>query len=182
MDTKTVAKKIECRVSLRALAATDAKEFLTLTRNSRCLHHPWIHPPLTQADFNTYLKKLNQKNHESFVVCVKTTGAIAGVINLNNIARSYMLSASLGYYAGLPFAGAGYMQEGLQLVIQQAFHQLRLHKLEAYAQATNFNSLRLLKRNGFVRKALAPSFLFIDGAWRDHERWILVNHRKGQSS
>ena len=103
--------------------------------------------------------------------------AITGVVNINNIIRGSFLSASLGYYAGAPYAGQGLMREGLQLVKHYAFSTLGLHRLEANIQPKNERSIELVKRCGFEKEGLSRNFLFIDDAWREHERWTAVHSR-----
>ena len=105
------------------------------------------------------------------------------MINLNEIVRGAFQSAYLGYYIGTPYAGQGYMMEALKLVIEYAFNELRLHRLEANIQPQNAASLALVKRCGFRKEGFSPRYLKIDGDWRDHERWaILVDSasRKGE--
>ncbi len=102
---------------------------------------------------------------------------IVGVINLNNIVRGSFLNASLGYYAGLPYAGQGYMTSGLKAAVRFAFDGLGLHRLEANIQPNNAPSINLVKRCGFVNEGFSPNFLYIAGAWRDHERWAIHQHR-----
>ena len=169
----------EPRTYLRQIKQNDRKEFLDLMRDSRSLHHPWIAPPNTVTLFDQYIARLRQDDHEGFVVCSRNDDRIAGVINLNNIVRGSFLSASLGYYVGAPFAGRGFMLEGLQQLVRHAFDNLHLHRLEANIQPSNIRSIQLVKRCGFSREGLSPSFLFIAGAWRDHERWSLVHDRQG---
>jgi [ribosomal protein S5]-alanine N-acetyltransferase len=66
------------------------------------------------------------------------------------------------------------MSEGLGLVLRLAFGELRLHGLEANIQPANQASLALVRRQGFRREGYSPDMLFIDGAWRDHERWAIT--------
>ncbi len=63
--------------------------------------------------------------------------AILGFFNLSQIARGLLQSAYLGYAVGKPFAGQGYMREGIELVLRRAFTDLRLHRVEANIQPGN---------------------------------------------
>ncbi|GHJ34182.1 hypothetical protein TPA0910_86150 [Streptomyces hygroscopicus subsp. sporocinereus] len=64
------------------------------------------------------------------------------------------------------------MTEGLGLLIQHAFGELGLHRPEANIQPDNTPSLALVKRLGFEREGYSTAFQFINGEWRDHERWV----------
>jgi ribosomal-protein-alanine N-acetyltransferase len=165
-------------VYLRTPALDDAAEFLDLMLRSRSLHHPWIQPPVTEAGFRAYLSRMARADHEGFLVCRRDDHAIAGVINVNNIVHGAFLSASLGYYSVEARAARGFMTEGLQQVIRVAFELLGLHRLEANIQPGNARSIGLVRRLGFRREGFSPAYLYIDGAWRDHERWALVDGRE----
>jgi ribosomal-protein-alanine N-acetyltransferase len=49
-----------------------------------------------------------------------------------------------------------------------------LHRLEASIQPANQASPRLVGRLGFRKEGYSPAMLFIDGDWRDHERWAIT--------
>ena len=174
MDTN---KQGSLRTYLRPVIAADRVEFLALMRRSASLHHPWISPPLTDLSFNAYLARTQRDDHEGMLVCRSADDAIVGVINLNTIVRGSFLSASLGYYVGAPFAGQGLMREGLELIKTFAFNELGLHRLEANIQPENHRSIALVKQCGFEPEGLCRDYLFIDGRWRDHERWAVVHDR-----
>ncbi|MEV0399953.1 GNAT family N-acetyltransferase [Actinoallomurus sp. NPDC050550] len=163
------------RVTLRPLAGSDQSEFLDLVSVSDDLHRPWMSLPSTPQQFQAYAARYEQPGEESLLVCVRGTGAIAGMVNINSIIRGRLQSGALAYAAFAPTAGQGYLTEGLDLVVRYAFEQLRLHRLEAQIQPDNHASIRLVRRVGFRHEGNSPEFLFIDGAWRDHERWAITN-------
>ncbi|MCZ6617057.1 MAG: GNAT family protein [Gammaproteobacteria bacterium] len=169
------------RVHLRNISRQDRREFLSLMQKSRHLHDPWITPPLTPAIFDRYVARAQSDDHESLLICLNGTQAIVGVVNINNIVRGSFLSASLGYYIGAPYAGMGYMHEGLEIVKQTAFEESGLHRLEANIQPANTRSIRLVKQCGFHKEGVSKDFLFIAGAWRDHERWVIIHQRDAMS-
>ena len=86
-------------------------------------------PPLHYSSY--YLQRIRRNDHEGFAIYRSVDDAIVGVINVNNIVRGSFLSASLGYYVGAEFHGQGYMQAGLQRLIEYAFNTMGLHRLEA---------------------------------------------------
>ena len=66
------------------------------------------------------------------------------------------------------------MTEALGLVLDYAFRQLRLHRLEANIQPENAASIALVERLGFHREGYSPRYLKLGGRWRDHQRWAIV--------
>jgi ribosomal-protein-alanine N-acetyltransferase len=74
----------------------------------------------------------------------------------------------------VPYAAQGYMQEALTLVMEIAFCQLGLHRLEANIQPGNSASIALAKRCGFQKEGFSPRYLKINGDWKDHERWAIL--------
>ena len=162
---------------VRRVASADRSEFVALMQRSRGFHDPWITPPTTATLFRQYLARTARTDHEGFLVCDMTTDAIVGVVNINNIVRGSFLSASLGYYVGACYAGQGFMTQGLTRVLRIAFDELHLHRLEANIQPDNEPSKRLVMRCGFTYEGLSPAFLYINGAWRDHERWVAIDPR-----
>ncbi len=167
------------RVSLRPPTAGDREEFVALARASVGLHHPWYAMPTTREDYQAYLARYSQPGTEGFLVCLRSGGALAGIVTIDSIIRGRFQSASLSYAAFAPAAGRGYMSEGLALVLRHAFQELRLHRLEANIQPANHASLRLIRRLGFSQEGYSPGMLFIDGAWRDHERWAITREMTG---
>jgi [ribosomal protein S5]-alanine N-acetyltransferase len=163
------------RVFLRRVTAGDEAEFIRLARESTDLHHPWMELPVTPEKFAARMDRFSgAAAGVSLAVCELGSGAMVGGINVNNIVYGRFRNAALGYWAFAGTAGRGYLSEGLRLVIRYAFGELGLHRLEANVQPGNEASIRLVKRNGFRYEGTSPDYLFIDGAWRDHERWAIT--------
>jgi ribosomal-protein-alanine N-acetyltransferase len=167
------------RVTLRPPTGHDQTEFLGLVHASTQLHHPWISLAATPPEFQAYLRRYRLPGEESLLICLRSTGVIAGVVNINSIIRGRFQSGSLSYAAFAPAAGHGYMTEGLALAVRYAFEQLRLHRLEANIQPGNHASIGLVRQLGFRNEGYTPEMLFIDGAWRDHERWAITSAMAG---
>lgn len=163
------------RVAIRPFTPEDGPEFTARARESKDLHRPWLFPPDTAEAYADYAGRLiEDPARAGFLVCERETGAIAGFININNIVRGGFQCGALGYGAFAHAAGRGLMREGLDLVIGYAFGPLGLHRLEINVQPGNAASIALARGAGFRLEGFAPDMIFIDGAWRDHERWALT--------
>ena len=163
------------RVYLEAASRVREAEFLQRVKASQRLHRPWLLAPNTSELFRDLVSRSRKPTQESFFVCLIETGELVGVINLNEIVRGLFQSAYLGYYAFQPFAGEGYMTEGMTLVLDQAFGPLGLNRLEANVQPRNKRSSRLISRLGFRLEGFSPRYLKIGGRWCDHERWAVLS-------
>ena len=151
----------------------DQDAFIDAMRRSRELHHPWIAMPETPAAYATYVQRNADPAMERFLACRRKDGAIVGFLNLGEIIRGKLQQAFVGYGAVAGFGGQGYMTEAMDLVLEQAFGRLGLHRVEANIQPGNAASIALARRAGFEREGFSPEYLMVDGAWRDHERWAI---------
>ena len=162
------------RVYIFAPSRDCADEFIAFTSANEDFHQPWVFPATDAATYRGYLERLEDGRAQGFVVARVADEAIMGVVNVNDIIRGGFSSALLGYYGSAAYARRGYMTEGLGLVLDQAFDEIGLHRIEANVQPGNANSLALIARLGFRKEGFSPRFLQIDGAWRDHERWAIL--------
>jgi len=163
------------RVMLTELTAADREPFLEMVRESRELHRPWAFPPERGEQFDELLARAGRDD----VLCLLVRPlddprAIAGVFTISQIVRGLFQSAYLGYYASAAYAGRGYMREGLAMVLDRAFGDLGLHRLEANIQPGNAASIALARGAGFRLEGFSPRYLLIGGQWRDHERYAIT--------
>ena len=165
----------QIRVRLEPPSLGREREFLAAVRRSRALHRRRATPPVTAAAYRAYVHRLRKPTHQGHFVVLRSSGALVGVINLNEIVRGSFRSAYLGYYGFRPHVGHGYMSAGVRLALRRAFGELRLHRVEANIQPDNTASLALVRRLGFRREGFSPRYLKIAGRWQDHERWALLS-------
>ncbi|HTU84853.1 MAG TPA: GNAT family protein [Solirubrobacteraceae bacterium] len=162
------------RVYLRTPQHTDRAEFISLMRASRSFHRPWASAPTDDEAFDAYLADSRRPDFEAMLICRRADRAILGFFNLSHITRGSLQSAYLGYAVASIHAHQGYMREGIELVLRDAFLTLRLHRIEANIQPGNQASIALARGAGFSREGFSPRYLKIGGRWRDHERWAIL--------
>ena len=102
---------------------------------------------------------------------------IIGRINYTQIARGPFQSCVLGYAIDAAFESRGLMHEALAATTSHVFDAMQLHRIQASHLPENARSARLLDRLGFCPEGVAPQYLFIDGAWRDHVVTALINEK-----
>ena len=147
--------------------------WLAAVARSKELHHPWVSPASSPWQFSQRLKRYRGGNNIS-LLAVDENNELVSCINLNEIVRGAFQSAYVGYFAFEPHAGKGLMQKAMKLVIDYAFNELNLHRLEANIQPSNTRSINLIKSLGFRHEGFSPRYLKIEGDWRDHERFAIT--------
>ena len=171
------------RVVLRAPQMSDYPAWAELRSASQDFLIPWepLWAPdeLSRASFRRrirhYLRDMrDDMGYALFVYDARST-ALVGGITLCNVRRGVTQSCTLGYWVGAAHARQGYMTAAVRAVIPFVFDSLELHRLEAACLPTNTASMRLLERVGFKREGLARRYLRINGDWRDHVLYALLD-------
>lgn len=162
-------------VALAPVRKADAQELIRANLANRAYHHPWARPFVDQAGFDTWLAKTVSGPNVGLIARETTSGAIVGVVSLNEIIGGLFQNAYLGFYGMSAFGGRGLMTDAVRQATRYAFDDLGLHRLEANIQPGNSRSIGLVRRLGFRMEGFSPDYLFISGEWRDHERWSLLS-------
>ena len=163
---------------IRPVTVGDAAELAALLVENREYLAPW--DPIRDESYYTedgqrqILTDLLRAG-SSIPYAIVRDGRIAGRVNLNNIVRGPFLSASLGYWVAESAAGRGLASAAVAAVVEAAFTEHGLHRVEAGTLTHNVRSQRVLERNGFTRFGLAPRYLRIAGEWQDHVLFQRLN-------
>jgi len=169
------------RVVLRPLAANDFRswsevrqrnaDWLTVWEPSRPTHQS---DPVT--DRGAFMARCQQRDRDRSAGSAYQFGLfiddrVAGEVNLNNVIRGAMQSATIGYWIDQRHAGHSYTAEGVVVVMQFAFEQLQLHRIEICIVPRNTRSRRIMEKLEVREEGLAERYLEINGTWEDHLRY-----------
>ena len=155
------------RVFLRPPKRRDALKWQKLRMSSKSFLVPW--EPSWNASSCT-------RRAYSFLIFKTDDKTLLGGINVGNVRRGVAQSASLGYWIGVKYARNGYMKEALRLLIPSLFVDLRLNRIEAATLEENTASKNLLKKIGFKKEGVLRKYLKINGTWRDHVLYGLLEN------
>ena len=94
---------------------------------------------------------------------------VIGSLHFSQVSRGAFQSAMLGYALDEAHVGQGLMSEAIAAGLEEMFSpRVNLHRVQAAYRPENLRSGRVLERLGFRQEGVAPHYLYIDGAWRDH--------------
>lgn len=169
-------------VWLRGPQISDHTEWAALREVSREFLTPWeptwSADELTKASFRRRIRRYQRETREDraypFFIFRETDNALVGGCTLSNVNRGVQQFCTLGYWAGAPFAGQGYVTKAVRALIPYVFEELKLHRLQAACMPENERSKAVLRRCGFREEGYARGLLRINGVWRDHVQFAIL--------
>lgn len=164
------------RIYLRPPRDEDWAQWAELRAASRNFLVPWeptwTKDSLTHAAFRRRLRQnaieWREDSGYGFLIFRRHNDEFLGGITLSNLRRGIVMSANLGYWIGKAHASQGFMSEAVGCILDFAFTDLRLHRVEAACVPENEASKKVLLKCGFTQEGYARRYLRINGEWRDH--------------
>lgn len=163
-------------IYLRPLEVSDAEALLALELRNKDLFIKTA--PTQREDFYTldaqleYIKKAIQRQENEqrygFGIFLKENDLLIGSIMLADIMRGPLQSCIMGYSLDQQYNGRGYTSEAVRLVVDFAFNELKLFRIEAGVMPSNIGSIRVLEKAGFTKEGLNRKKLEINGKREDH--------------
>lgn len=101
-----------------------------------------------------------------WAICQAPGGEVIGKCCLFNLHESNH-RAEVGYLLNRRCWGRGFISEAVHCMIDYAFDQLNLHRLEADTDPENLGSLRVLEKLGFKPEGYFRERWLIGGQWLD---------------
>jgi len=163
------------RLRLEPYAPQHAQEILDYYSRNRPHLDPW--EPARAASFYTLDYQRNECEQAEaanrrgefvrFAAFAKDGGALVALVNLWNIRRGVIHSATIGYSVDAAHEGRGYATEAAGAAVDHGSGALNLHRVETSYHPTNERSGRVLRKLGFTVEGYARDYLYMRGAWRD---------------
>lgn len=103
---------------------------------------------------------------------------LIGRVRISNVIYGVFRNAFIGYSIDEKEQGKGYMKQAVKLACGYAFEFMELHRMEASTLVDNIKSQRVLLSCGFKEVGVSEKYLLINGKWRDHMNFALINERR----
>jgi ribosomal-protein-alanine N-acetyltransferase len=147
-------------VVLRSLRLSDAPSLFQHAREPGIRRHlEWSLPREVEETEEFITRALREAaveppRHRHFAIALDESGEAIGVTSLHEIDLIHR-RATIGSWIGRPHWGKGLMREAKALILQFAFDELQLERVQAWVVIDNQRSLSNLESCGFRREGVA---------------------------
>lgn len=165
-------------MEIRILTDNDAEElFKLIDKNRQYLRRwlPWLDTNKTVDDSREFISQIavSQEKQIAFHTSIRNEGVIAGMIGIQNI-DWLNRKAAIGYWIGEEFQGKGLVTAACSSIIEFAFLELELNRLEMYCATGNHKSRKVPERLGFRLEGVLKQSEWLYDHYVDHVLYALV--------
>lgn len=178
---------LEPQIVLRPLTRRDRRAWVELRSQNAFWLRPW---DATRPDgsaprvrFQEFVRTLNAdaRAGRSRPFAIEVDGRLVGSLTLSSIIYGALRSASVGYWLAHAATGRGTMTRSIARLLDYAFEDLGLHRVEICVRPENTASLAVVARLGLRAEGRRERFLHIDGQWRDHLAFAVTAEERGST-
>lgn len=175
------------RVNIRFFTTEDVEELLNLQLRNRAIfeeisigREESYYTLEGQTELITrYIQEKEHEKRYSFGIFLNKTGELIGDISLVEIMLGSTQKWILGYVMDQSHHGKGYMTEAIGLVLEYAFKETGIKRIEAGAKPDNIGSIRVLLKAGFQKVEEATQHkVLINGKEEDHMMFYKVEQKE----
>jgi ribosomal-protein-alanine N-acetyltransferase len=167
-------------IGLRPIKQRDAREWRAVRARNADWLRPWEAttpdpsrevPPTYGVMVRRLRAEASQGRVMPFVITYRDR--LVGQLTVGSITWGSLRGAHIGYWIDREFAGRGITTTAVALATDHCF-SIGLHRIEVNIRPENVASRRVAEKLGFRPEGLRPSYLHIDGDWRDHLAFALT--------
>ena len=158
------------RLRLRPLRLEDAANVFAFASDPEIARLGMWPPSLSleesRAEIQEILKGYQAGSQWTWAIEQKQDQTLIGQCDLLKYRREHR-NAEIGYALARPAWGKGYATEALHALVNFAFNEMALHRLEAIVLPFNASSIRVLEKLGMQREGTKREAYFVDGQFMD---------------
>ena len=165
------ARRINEEIELRLLEEHHVEEFYAWQMRNREHLREWLDWPLddkyTIEECRGFIKRRLKGFAEGngFEAGIWHRGELVGEVSIDRIDRTNKV-AEMGYSLGADFQGRGIVTASMRALIDYAFDELKLHRVELRCAAENLKSRAVAERLGFIEEGELRE------SWLIHGRFV----------
>jgi RimJ/RimL family protein N-acetyltransferase len=118
-------------------------------------------------------QQVNPRRSYTFRITLFQTDQFIGLIALN-LGKPHFKIAEVWYKLHSAYWNNGYTTEALLKLLQFAFREVKLHRVEAGCAVENIASIKVLEKVGMTREGRKRKVLPIRGAWIDNYFYAIL--------
>lgn len=160
------------RILIIGLTAEDKKEVFEIVKHKAVAkNNPWSSPKTVET-FDFSWGESQAYKHAELSFRLKDTGQIIGSGGLYIDEDNH--KARLGYILHPEFWNKGYMTEIVGKLLEIAFIDLELHRVEATVYSGNIGSTRVLEKNGLQYEGRQRDVQYVKGKYISLDLYGLI--------
>lgn len=161
---------VDSKISVRLIDRSDAVEFYNLIDSNRAHLKTWLtwtglmsSTSVAERYIESRIKLAADKGGFCFTILYE--GKIVGIVHLVDI-DSTNKKGMIGYWIAEKYTRLGIVTKSVNAVIELAFNEMKLHRIEIRCATGNIASSAIPKKLGFKHEGVIR-----DGEWL-HERFV----------
>lgn len=164
--------EIEPGLALKPLELRDTEQLYQVIIDSRehlRVFLPFVDHTKTSEDTKKFVNNAVRDNaiEKSFVSVIMVDDQVAGLVGMNQINWENK-NAELGYWLGSSFTRRGIMTKATRAIIDYAFNELNLNRVEIRAAFSNKASRGVAEKLNFVQEGIIRDAEWINDRFVDH--------------
>ena len=165
------------RLLLRRLGPEDAEAVFAYASDQEVTKYMSWPTHRTVADslafIHSTLDRYQRDEAGDWGIILRATGNLIGTLGFPQVDRKNN-QAAVGYVSGRRYWGAGLMPEAVGRLLQFAFNELMLNRIECIHALPNEQSGRVMQKAGMTFEGIARERLFAQGRYWDVKQYAIL--------
>lgn len=175
-------------MGVRIVEVSDAKRLQGLLESNRGWLEQWeatspgyrsFAPSVSQVRSSIRSLRKGWRDGYGVPFVIFYDGEVVGQMSVSEIGWGALRSGQIGYWISEEYAGLGITPKAVALVIDYMLEYGGLHRIEICLRPENEPSRRVVEKLGLRYEGRREKYIYIDGGWRDHDCYAIVEEERG---